>query len=120
MQESLQITFRGLERSTFIEARVHELAGRLARFADRITHCHVTIELPHRHQRHGLLFDVRIRIGVPGSELVVDREGPNDPAHADVYVALRDAFDAAMRRLEERTSRGKARTRARELVAFGE
>jgi ribosome-associated translation inhibitor RaiA len=39
---------------------------------------------------------VRIDIGVAGGEIVVNRD------HAeDVYVALRDAFDAANRKLED-------------------
>jgi hypothetical protein len=33
---------------------------------------------------------------VPGSEIVVDRQ-----ENEDVYVALRDAFDAAKRQLED-------------------
>jgi len=35
---------------------------------------------------------------VPGSEIVVDRQ-----ENGDVYVALRDAFDAAKRQLEDYT-----------------
>jgi ribosome-associated translation inhibitor RaiA len=114
MQPSLQITFRGIEPSPFIEARVRELADRLTRFAHRITHCHVSIELPHRHRRQGQLYGVKIRMGVPGREIVVDREGPHDQAHANLHVALRDAFDAAVRRLENGDGRDKHRPRARE------
>jgi hypothetical protein len=38
---------------------------------------------------------------VPGKDVVVDRAGSLDHAHEDVYVAIRDAFDAAARRLED-------------------
>jgi hypothetical protein len=40
---------------------------------------------------------------VPGKDVVVDRAKPIDHAHEDVYVAVRDAFDAAVRRLEDQT-----------------
>lgn len=111
MQQPLQITFRGMEPSTFIEARVHELAVRLERFADRITSCHITIQSPHQHHRHGQLYAVSIRLGLPGKEIVIDGEGGSDHAHEDVYVALRDAFDAAERKLEGRAGRLDPRTR---------
>jgi ribosome-associated translation inhibitor RaiA len=39
---------------------------------------------------------------VPGAELLVTRGHHHQShAHEDVYVAIRDAFDAAKRRLEE-------------------
>jgi cold shock CspA family protein len=50
---------------------------------------------------------------LPGrKEIVVDRTGPKDHAHEDVYVALRDAFEAAARRLEDdaRARRGDVKT----------
>ncbi|MGB1548585.1 MAG: HPF/RaiA family ribosome-associated protein, partial [Alphaproteobacteria bacterium] len=37
----------------------------------------------------------------PGKELVVTHSGPKDHAHEDVYVAIRDAFGAAARQLED-------------------
>ena len=49
----------------------------------------------HRHKQQGRPFNVRIALHVPGGELVVNRD-----RHADVYVALRDAFDAGRRQLE--------------------
>ncbi|HKP63921.1 MAG TPA: HPF/RaiA family ribosome-associated protein [Polyangiales bacterium] len=95
MQQPLQITFRGIEPSPFIEARVRELAARLDRFANRITSCHVTLQSPHRQ---GQDYDVRIRLGLPGSEIAVH-------AKEGAYTALRDAFDAVERQLEGRSRR---------------
>ena len=54
------------------------------------------VEVPHRHQHKGVLYNVRIDMTAPGGELVVKRE----PAE-DLYVAIRDAFDAARRQLQE-------------------
>jgi len=57
---------------------------------------------------------VRIDISVPGKDVVVDRAKPANHAHEDVYVAVRDAFEAAVRRLEDhsRKMRGEVKTRA--------
>ena len=117
MQQPLQITFRGLAPSVFIAARVRELAARLERFAHDITSCHVTIQSPHRHHRQGQLYEVRVRVAAPGREIVSGSDGSGDHAHEDVYVALRDAFDAAVRELEERAPRRARRWRPREVRA---
>lgn len=118
MQQPLQITFRGMETSDAVEARVRALAAGFERFADRITTCHVTLQSPHQHHHQGQLFDVRIRIGVPGKEIVIDREGSQNHAHEDIYVALRDAFAAATRKLEdyERTRDHRARIHESEAI----
>lgn len=100
MQRPLEIRFRQMEPSPAIEARIREKAAALERFSDRITGCRVIVEQEHRHHRQGNLFRVRIEIDAPGRELAVTHAGPRDHAHEDVYVALRDAFNAAVRRLE--------------------
>lgn len=115
MQQPLQITFRGMDPSAFVAMRVRELAARLERFEDRITSCHVTIQSPHQHQRHGQLFEVKIRMGVPGGEIAVDC-GSQNRAHEDLYVALRDAFDAAVRKLERRATSFRLRTTSSRLA----
>ncbi len=101
MQQPLQITFKEMESSASIEAWVRENAAKLEKFYQPITHCHVVVEAPHRHSNQGRLYDVRMDITVPGGEIVVSHQGPKDHAHEDVYVALRDAFRAARRQLQE-------------------
>jgi ribosomal subunit interface protein len=103
MQIPLEIAFKNMERSDAVEARVREKAEKkLERYAGRITSCRVVIEAPHRHHTHGNCYEVRLDIHVPGEELVVTREGGSkDPAHTDVYIAIRDAFDAAVRQLDD-------------------
>ena len=107
MQIPLQITIRGFEHSDALETHIREKADKLDEFFDRIMSCRVVVEVPHKHHHQGKQFNVRIDIGVPGSEIVVNRD------HAeDVYVALRDAFDAAKRQLEDyaRKIRGDVKT----------
>jgi ribosomal subunit interface protein len=110
MQIPLELVFKNMEHSDAVEARVREKAEKkLERYAGRITSCRVVIEAPHRSHTHGNCFDVRLDIHVPGEELVVTREGGSkDPAHTDVYVAIRDAFDAAVRQLDDYARRKSA------------
>lgn len=109
MQIPLQITVRDVEHSEALETHIRAKAEKLEEFFKHITSCRVVVEVPHKHHHQGKQFNVRIDIGVPGSEIVVNRD------HAeDVYVALRDAFDAAKRQLEDyaRKIRGDVKVHA--------
>jgi ribosome-associated translation inhibitor RaiA len=112
MQIPMQITFRGMAPSAAIEQAVHERAAHLERFYDRITRCHVTIDLPHRRHAQGNLFAVRIDITTPAREIVVTRDPSADHTHEDFRAVLRDAFSAAARQLEDhvRRRRGDVKT----------
>jgi ribosomal subunit interface protein len=105
MDFPLDISFRNMDPSPAVEARIREKAEKLERFHDRIIACTVVVEAPHRHHNKGKLYSVRIDISVPGTDLVVDRAKPLDHSHEDVYVAVRDAFNAAARQLEDYTRR---------------
>ena len=108
MQTPMRITFRHLQPSPAVEARVREHVERLERFHQRITSCQVIVEAPAAHRHSGAPFNVKIALSLPGAEINVHSERSDDPAHADVYIALRDAFDIVKRCLNhhEREHRG--------------
>jgi len=110
MAVPLQITFKGIDASPALEARIREKAARLDRFERDILRCHVTVEAPHRHQRQGPLFRARVEVFVPRGDIVVTRESPQDHAHEDPHVAVRDAFDAVVRQLEDHVRQQDHRT----------
>jgi ribosomal subunit interface protein len=115
MQIPLQITFRDMESSAAVETNIREKAAKLEQYYDQIMSCRVMVEAPHGHHHQGRLYQVRIDLGVPDGELVVSHEHHHrDSAHEDVYVAIRDAFDAMKRQLEDyaRKRRGKVKTHA--------
>jgi len=117
MQFPLEISFRNMDPSPAVEARIREKAAKLERFHDRIVGCSVVVEAPHRHHHKGKLYSVHIDISVPGKDLVVDRAKPLDHAHEDVYLAVRDAFNAAVRRLEDHASRMRGEVKTHGSVA---
>ena len=96
-----QVSFRGMDPSPAVEAAVRERIDRLERFHERLTSCNVVVEAPHRHGHKGKIYHVRIDITVPGRQIVVGREREANHAHEDVYVAIRDSFNAAQRQLED-------------------
>ena len=108
-----------MDASPAVEQRVRERTDRLERFYDRIVDCHVMVMAPHRSQQQGRLYQVHIRIAVPGEDVVISHERPQDPAHADVYVALRDAFEAAERRLEDYARRREQHVKTHDVPQHG-
>src|SRR5688572_19935771 len=117
MTVPLQITFRHIESSPALEARIRDEAADLDTVYDRITSCRVVVEAPSPQQHHGQPFQIRIFLAVPGSEIVVDHqpalhhprvqsetgevEKSMEPApeHKDAYICIADAFAAAHRQL---------------------
>src|SRR5262245_53268779 len=118
MRLPVQITWRDMAPSTAVGTKIHEEAAKLEEFYDRITSCRVTIEIPRRYQNGEYQFHIRIDLTVPGAEIVVNYEPTlhsslrrtESEAHAkgeelsaphkDVYVAIRDAFKVARRKLQ--------------------
>jgi len=119
MKLPLQIAFRNMDPSPAVEAAVQERARKLDRFFGRIMACRVTVEAPHRHRRKGKLFRVRIDLTFPGGEIAVNRAGPQDHAHEDVYVAMRDAFAAAARMLEDQARKRTGRVKSHQPPLHG-
>jgi len=112
MEIPLQIFFHGIPPSEAVEARIREKVQKLERFHSHIISCRVAVESEHHHQHKGHQYHVRIDIVTPQREIVVSREHHDKHAHEDVYVAVRDAFDAASRQLEDhvRIQRGEVKT----------
>ncbi|HIC82219.1 MAG TPA: HPF/RaiA family ribosome-associated protein, partial [Kiloniellaceae bacterium] len=55
----------------------------------------------------------------PGSQIVVNRNPKEKRSHEDVYVAVRDAFDAARRRLEDHARRKAGKVKAHAVPPHG-
>ncbi len=99
MQTPVEIIWHNLDPSPSVEEKVHERVGRLEKFFDRIIGCHVVVEAPHQRHRTGNAYEVRLEVTVPGSVLTIDRKPGDERAHADIHVAVRDAFEAMERKL---------------------
>ena len=119
MQIPLNITFRDMEPSPAVEARIREKMMSLERFHDRITRCEVIIEMPHQHRHKGKLYHVRIHMTVPSGELIVSKDTHDRHEHEDVYVAIRDAFRAARRQLEDLSRRRRGDVKTHESPPYG-
>jgi cold shock CspA family protein/ribosome-associated translation inhibitor RaiA len=121
MQVPLQITFEGgLEPSDALRTRVEREATKLERFSERITACRVSIVGRSGRRRHGDLYEVKVRLSLPGrDDVVVDKSPDADHAHEDPYVTVRDAFNAARRRLQDHERRFGGKVKSRQAPPHG-
>lgn len=134
-----QVTFRGLPHSDALDAAVRQRVAWLEQFHAGIVRCHVVIELPHRHRHDGRHVHVRIHLTVPDVPPIVTSHEPSlhgrlkdveesehhkdseiDGVHRYAAVAIREAFDAARRRLEDVAREQRGAVKTHEVPAHGE
>jgi cold shock CspA family protein/ribosome-associated translation inhibitor RaiA len=112
MQRPLKIMSRDFVLPDAVETEIREKAAALDTYYECISGCEVTVEAPAiAHHRKGGPFVVRIRLTVPGTELVTDHQAEEELS------LIREAFDAARRQLEDhvRGLRGAVKSHAPEL-----
>lgn len=131
-----QITFRNMQSSPTLEAAVLKEVAHLERFFPRIMSCRVAIEGP-RREEFGGLYRVRIDLGVPGEELLVEqiptlhgtlrareamRRTKEDEPHRErrfPELAVREAFRQMRRRLQDYVRRMSGQTKRHEALPTG-
>lgn len=94
MKVPLRISTRKISLSSAAKNIIKHKVQKLESLCDKIIACRIMVETPHRHKHQGVLFNVSIGISIPGAELSVKKEG-----HEDIYIAIRDAFEAARRQI---------------------
>lgn len=110
----VQITMRDIPSSPAIESLIRKRAEKLTQFYDRIISCRVVIELPQKHKHQGKLYNVKIDVSVPGKELVASRKYDQD-----IRIAIRDAFQAIERQLEEHSRKCHGQIKSHSDIMYG-
>lgn len=93
--------------SPAVESKIRDRVQKLEQYHHRITACRVVVDAQHRRHTKGELYTVRVDVTVPGHEIFANKDSGNNHAHEDVHVAVRDAFDAATRQLEDVVRRAR-------------
>ncbi len=133
MEVPLQVSYRDFPPSAALETRIGQEVEKLETFYPSIISCRVLLELAHRHHQRGNPFHMRIEVGIPGQDVIVSHE-PDldlfrfeelsksleiDAPHKDIYVAIRDAFKAARRRLQDHARIERGAEKTHEPTALG-
>ncbi len=117
MQTPVEIAFRHYQPSDEVRTEIAAQTRRLEKFGPDITSCHVVVTGPEGRRRNGGLFQVELRIAMPSrKDVIVDRRHGDAPEHEHALAAVRQAFDAARRQIEdaERGLRGEVKVHAPE------
>jgi len=110
----VQITVRGFPITPAIEALTRKKVEKLEQFYGRICACRVVLDFQQKNKHQGKLFSAHIDLTVPGKELVVTRK-----YNEDIYIAIRDAFQALTRQLEEHSRKRHGRVKTHNNVMHG-
>ena len=97
----VDVVFRNMQRSDAIQGRIRAKAEELVLFDPGLHACRAVVDLPHRHQKHGDRFRVRLELSVPGAKPLLVEHGPV----ADLHQAVHDVFETARRRLTSHVQR---------------
>lgn len=111
MTAIISVSFQGMEPSEALRADIERRAQKLQQFAPRLIACHATVSLDEQRHHQGNRYSVRVRATMPGGEFDAGGTPSLDHSHEDAYVAVRDAFDALRRQLEDhvRIQRGEVK-----------
>jgi ribosomal subunit interface protein len=118
MISDTQVVFRGIEHSQAVADAVHKRLTKLERFSDEIQSLRVILESPHNNHHKGKVYHVGVEAFIPNHDIQVTHEQHDKHAHEDIYVAIRDAFNALERRLK--SVYGKQRRLGRHAKKLGE
>jgi ribosome-associated translation inhibitor RaiA len=127
MSTPVEIHFHGIEKSEAIEERVRWKVSKLEKHCGRMTRCRVVVEAPHRSPTKPKVFQIKIEISLPRHQpIVVSHERVGSHANEELLLALRDAFEAALRKADgvaskitERTKLERGRRRPRPSAPDG-
>lgn len=119
MQRPPTITWRNVDHGPTAEADVQKYVAQLDKVHPRITGVDVVVEQPHGRHQQGNLYHVRVDIHLPGDQIVVKRDPPAHQAREDLHVAIRDAFKAARKRLNEQAAVVRGEVKPHEELPVG-
>jgi cold shock CspA family protein len=132
----VQVTFRDVKDPAGLEEMVQKEVAKLERFYDRISSCRVVVERPQRAES-SKLFHVRIDLGVPNGELVVERtptlhgtlqhtkvaasrqEAASVLLHKSPQRAIHEAFHEMRRRLQDYARQQEGSVKSIQKMAEG-
>lgn len=114
MQVPLTVSFHGIPVSEPLRAACWSEAEKLERYFPDIISCHVTVEMPHRRRRSGNHYDLRLRMKVPGGEVLVSRTPTQHRTSEDATLMVRETFDEARRQLQDHVARMRGNIKTHE------
>lgn len=105
MEQELIISYRDFPKSDAVDETIRDRVEKLEHFFGRITSCRVVVSQNHHGHNKGNHYQVTVDLHVPGQNIVVSRDPKAKGDADDIYVVIRDAFDATERKLKEHAAK---------------
>jgi ribosomal subunit interface protein len=110
----LDLTIREIPNSLVVENKIREKADKLSHYCDKVEFCKVVLGMTQKQHHQGKLYNAHIEVGVPGKVLVATHK-----KNEDIYVAIRDAFDAMNRQVKRYVANQHGNIRKHDAPLFG-
>jgi putative sigma-54 modulation protein len=112
MNAPVEVHFHGIQKSDAIEQRVRDKVAKLEKLSGRMTSCRVVLEATQRNALKPKVYLIKIEIGIPRQRSIVIRhERVGSHASEELTLALREAFEAASRKMDGLASKRGQRSR---------
>ena len=105
MRTNVQIIYRKIDHSDSVNSYITKRLAKIERIIDDITLCRVVIEAPHQDHHKGQRYHITVDLALPNQEIVVSNDHHDKSNHEDMYVALRDAFNALTKQVMSKVKR---------------
>lgn len=113
MPTQTEVHFHGIEKSEALEARIREKVAKLSKHFERLTRARVVIEASHRNAQRPLAYLIKIELSVPARKpIIITHERAVSTGNDEIQLAIRDAFEAAARKVEDTARKLSERSRA--------
>lgn len=118
MSVPVQVTYRGVHHLPDLEELANAKLEKIHAISHHITHCHLTLEVPHRHQHSGQSWEVHIELAIPGHTFVVKRESTLKRTPDSIKNLVREAFKATQREVSDYQERRRKQQRHQDEPAI--
>ncbi len=113
MKLPLQITFRDMLPLPSVEPEIRRRADKLDQWTPDVMSCRVVVDAEANRHRQGHAYRVQISVRVPDEEIAAGAHHFDE----DIHRAVRGAFDAADRQLEDYVRRRRGQVKLHRAAA---
>ncbi|TQV73427.1 ribosome-associated translation inhibitor RaiA [Exilibacterium tricleocarpae] len=102
MQPAADVVYRDLDASQALNDIISKKLEKLSRFSHHIQRSRVVLDSPHKHKHKGKRYRASIELDLKGAPVTVSQDDTS------IHIAVREAFNAAERKLKEMAARRRS------------
>ena len=95
MKPAVDLVYRDIDASPFLNDVISKKLEKLTRFSDQILHSRVVLDTPHNHKHKGKQFRASIELDIKGHPIAITQNNET------IHLAIRDAFTSAERKIKQ-------------------